>query len=75
MRVRVVRYVVCGVAVWSALFALRAKSEWKELRNVSSFDFAGVAKLVTDPEPGQSTRVIFEIRGGVSRGTSCCRSD
>jgi len=63
MRVRVVRYVVCGVAVWSALFALRAKSEWKELRNVSSFDFAGVAKLVTDPEPGQSTRVIFEIRG------------
>ncbi len=63
MRVGAVRYVVCVVAVWSSLFAMRAKTEWNELRNVASFEFAGLAKLVTDPEPGQSTRVIFEIRG------------
>jgi competence protein ComEC len=63
MRVRVVRFAVCCFAIWSSLFALRAKSEWDELRHVSGFDFSGVAKLVTDPEPGQSTRVIFEIRG------------
>lgn len=42
---------------------MRAKSEWVELRNVVSFEYEGVARLVTDPEPGQSTRVIFEIRG------------
>lgn len=56
---------VCGLVAFSGVFAIRAASAWREVRDVNSavLQVNDWVTLASDPEPGRTTRVILKLSG------------